>query len=797
MVGALTACECGSRGAALAVTVETVSTRPDGCFLLEVQDASGAVLATKRLEKKPGRDAYVVGVLRKELPVTVTLVARALRGADCNDPNGVSPAVVATFIRNEVVPVTLHLDDPADDADQDGYVSVARGGGDCADGDGTVFPGAAEDCFGEVDHDCNGLASCADPACAGMPCAGVAARLRITSAPLTLRAGECSPAVTVQVQDALGARTAAPAGRTLGLSGAPLVFFSDPACTQAVTSLPLSTDSRFHLVTPQGMTTLQVASAGLMGDTQQVVGLPPLPVAVRFANPPRVTTAGLCSQPLELELVDFQGQPIGADAALDLTLTHDADGGFGLYGDATCTQATATLALDAGASRGVLYYSGTRAGLVTVWASAPSLDGGLQYETVSPGPVASVSITSPPRSLLTSECSPASVVVALDAFGNPVTPQTWSVTAADAGLSVFTGAGCTTAGASSTFAVTATEEGSFTLVVTADGITTTQPLTVRRPFPPGTGWRWPLTVTTGSRAPFNGYAGYTLSAGFDSRGDVDAGRLSATGADLRAFFWTGADWREVDRLVANPNAANTTVRFASQTDLPSSAVDRRYSLFSGAFDGGVAMADAGAVYLFAEDFEGATLSRWTIRSGGWQRATDRPRTGAGSLKLGTETDADRVIEVNPALNEADVMVEAWWNTSNTGDTDFSQVVRLQPAAQLTCYETNLEDNGGWSLARMSAGAWTRLVPTEGTVTNNTWIRVGLSTSGSNARVWRDGVQIVPTGGVPHVLAATVLGPGNIGFRKWDLGGSIWLDDVTVRRYTEPEPVVTVGAAQPP
>ena len=156
---------------------------------------------------------------------------------------------------------------------------------------------------------------------------------------------------------------------------------------------------------------------------------------------------------------------------------------------------------------------------------------------------------------------------------------------------------------------------------------------------------------------------------------------------------------------------------------------------------------------------------------------------------------DRVIEVSPALNESDVMFEAWWNTSNAGNTDFSQQVRLQSASAITAYEANLEDTAGWNLARMNAGAWSQLVPNQGAISSNTWVRVGVSVSGSEVRVWRDGSQIVPTGSVPHVLATPVLGSGNVGFRKYDTGGSVWLDDLTVRRYTEPEPIVSVGAAQ--
>jgi hypothetical protein len=298
-------------------------------------------------------------------------------------------------------------------------------------------------------------------------------------------------------------------------------------------------------------------------------------------------------------------------------------------------------------------------------------------------------------------------------------------------------------------------------------------------------------VVTGARAPAGGYQGYTLLAAFDSRDAVDAGLVSASLDELRVFFASDAGWREVDHIIESPNAAGTTIRFASQSDLPSNSTSLSYSLFAGTFDGGVSLRDPHVVYLFADDFEEGTLARWTIRSGAWTRATDAVHSGVGSLKFGPEGNNDRVIEAKPALAESDLMFEAWCSTSNTGTVDFSQLVRLQPSV-LTAYETNLENNTGWNIAWLNAGNWTELVANRGTPTANTWARMGVSISSNELRVWKDRVQLVPQTGF-YALAAPALAAGNVGFRKHNLAGSVWLDDVTVRRYTEPEPNVSVGA----
>ena len=160
--------------------------------------------------------------------------------------------------------------------------------------------------------------------------------------------------------------------------------------------------------------------------------------------------------------------------------------------------------------------------------------------------------------------------------------------------------------------------------------------------------------------------------------------------------------------------------------------------------------------------------------------------------MSAEGNNDRLIEASPALNESDVMVEAWWNTSNVGTADFSQLVRLQPGV-VTAYETNLETTG-WDIAWDNAGGWTELVANRGPATVDTWVRIGLSISGRDARVWQNRVQLVPQTGT-YQVALPGLAAGNVGFRKHNLAGSMWIDDVTVRRYTEPEPAVSVGAAQ--
>jgi hypothetical protein len=215
---------------------------------------------------------------------------------------------------------------------------------------------------------------------------------------------------------------------------------------------------------------------------------------------------------------------------------------------------------------------------------------------------------------------------------------------------------------------------------------------------------------------------------------------------------------------------------------------------SGPFDGGAPLASRDRVYLHWDDFEAPALSKWTVQSGAWARATDRARGGTGALKYPAEGNGDRYLLANPGVSEADVFLEAWWNIDNTGAADFSQFTRFQPGGTVKLYETNLENNAGWNLAWYNNGSWTEHAPNVSAPTQDVWIRIGYSIVGATARVWRDGVAVLnPT--TAQLYPAPLYGPGNVGFRKWNIGGAgLWIDDVTLRRYTEPEPTVSVGTA---
>lgn len=786
---------CVKPDEALRVTVRTDPAHADTCYEVELLDEKLTSLVSAKVPRLEGQDTYRVVVLRQNMPSTVKVRAAAWLGPGCEPPlraNGVSSVADFTFEPRKVGDVELDL--RGGDTDLDGFAARAAGGLDCDDADETISPAAHEVCAGTFDHDCDGLSSCSDDDCAGQPCAGLPTQLVFTHVPTGVHPGECAGPLDLEVHDATNVLTSPLGDGPLELIG-PVTFYAGPSCQgAALTQVTLTPTAGFSFrAMAVGSVTLGARAPGLGAASALLEVLPNPPFALAMGTLPLRSLAGGCSLELEVHLVDDGGVPAAPQGPLSLALSHDASGPFGFYVDPTCmTPASALTVNDAGSAS--FHFSGQKAGGFSFVVTEPTLGRVEQAALIDPASVDAVQLTLLDAGVVTvGDCAGPFVVTAQDRFGNAVTVGAVDLTVPDGG-ELFTSSACATPGPSWNFGARFPDEGTWPVSVTLGGKQASTNVLVRAPGPTGSTWRWPLLVNTGARAPFNGYAGYTLTATFDSRDDVDAGRLAANFGNLRVFFRSDGGWSELDRVVEAPNTVATRVRFRAQTDVANNAVDPRYAFFAGAFDGGVALADPNRVWLFFDDFEGGTplTAKWTLRDGAWALATDRATSTSGTaLKYPPESTGDRFISV-PGLNEADVLFEASWNFSGTGSLDFAQCVRLQPMTP-TQYETDLEGNTGWNLAVQNGASWTELVTNQSSTQNNTWTRISLASSAGELRVFKNGAQMTPGSGV-YTAASPQLDAGTVGFRKHNLGGnSLWVDDVTVRRYTEPEPGVVVGA----
>ena len=201
--------------------------------------------------------------------------------------------------------------------------------------------------------------------------------------------------------------------------------------------------------------------------------------------------------------------------------------------------------------------------------------------------------------------------------------------------------------------------------------------------------------------------------------------------------------------------------------------------------------DGDATFAFFDDFEDGTLNKWTIKSGSWQIATEQAHSGNYSMKHTGVEEEDRWIVAN-SVDESDCLLEAYWRMSDT-DFDISQFFRQQSGDVLNEYETNLEGNAGWDIAKMVDGSWSEIESNQGTPDANVWTKITTIIHGTNMKVLKNDAQITPSTGWTDV--GTQFTSGTIGFRAWSISGTWWIDDVRLRKYVEPEPTTSVGSEE--
>ena len=404
------------------------------CVLLEVRDpANKSVLGKLWLPRAASANELRAAIFKASLPESVELAARPYLDGNCENkteaqtPNGNFVTDTASFVKGKVVeadPLSLQ---PGTDGDGDGYVGTGAGGADCNDGAAVVKPGAAESCSDQTDLNCDAKRGCEATACGPQACFGPPASIALTLPAGTVTAGTCTSGGMVQVKDAAGINSRVGANTAIGLTVAPassLTFYTDAACTTAVTSVTIAsgTGSAPFFIKAQVTGTLTVTAAfpGLASDTQSVTVVPGQGNLLVFRSPPRTATAAACSQVVQLQSQDAQGNAKPVSAATVISLAATPNTGFTFYSDSSCNTVVSSVTLNAGASDASFYFKGTKSGTVTVTVTAPGLTGSSQDETINPGPPAAI-VFGPPQTVQAGNCSTPISVELRDAQGNTIT----------------------------------------------------------------------------------------------------------------------------------------------------------------------------------------------------------------------------------------------------------------------------------------------------------------------------------------------------------------------------------------
>ncbi len=171
------------------------------------------------------------------------------------------------------------------------------------------------------------------------------------------------------------------------------------------------------------------------------------PVSIAFATEPVTVGAGECSPPLILQARDPQGVPAAVAQDTPVQLVPSPAEGVAFFVDPNCAEPFPQLLLPARSNAVGLHFRATRAGALTLQATALGIGTAEQAQTVLAGPPSKLGFATPPRSLTAGVCSEVLTVGLADAHGNPVSPadavNVPVSPTADVELSAFADAACT------------------------------------------------------------------------------------------------------------------------------------------------------------------------------------------------------------------------------------------------------------------------------------------------------------------------------------------------------------------
>jgi len=496
-VACLSACQCGPEEPALQVTLSIDKDVAATCVVLELS-SGGTVRMTQDLKRPKGKDSFVVGIKKLQLPNELKLLARsytAASGSGCGEPRAqtsVSVEVDAKFPAAGVTKVALAIRAaPADlDADRDGHLATGKGGDDCNDNDKDVFPGNPAACGSTVDNDCDGKVGCADSECAAaLVCNAPLAELAYVTTATPVAVNACSPALTVELRDANHLPVLAASATAVAIGVVPtggVTLYADASCTMAATEVTVpagQSRASFHFKAMSMGTFDASATAGPLPtilQTQTVV-FPPV-AQLAFVNAPLMVQAGTCSGALELQTRDSTGAVALLTAGGSIALSSNQSG-VAFFSDASCTMATISLGVLAGGSGGTFYVKPTSVLPTTLTALLTGIPAAAQVLTVTAGMATKLAFATPAQGVQTGACSNVVTVETRDALDNPAAVgAATAVTIAATGVAVtlFSDSNCTvplvaplplaTGQASVSFHFKGSVVGMATLTATATGL---------------------------------------------------------------------------------------------------------------------------------------------------------------------------------------------------------------------------------------------------------------------------------------------------------------------------------------
>jgi peptidoglycan hydrolase-like protein with peptidoglycan-binding domain len=330
------------------------------------------------------------------------------------------------------------------------------------------------------------------------------------------------------------------------------------------------------------------------------------------------------------------------------------------------------------------------------------------------------------------------------------------------------------------------------------------------------GYRQQITVTTGTNSPFNGYTGYSVQFTTDTATLIDDSKLRADCDDLRIAFWSGSLWTELDRDLYSCDAANTEVWFQLQEDIAASSSAANYYLYYGNASASDPPANRSNVYLHYNDWSTDRLSEYAIgRQDDWHGTGSY--TGftwdSGNERVNFDTSDDSTGGLRlPSFGERDVYVEQLVRYTGCFEADITQGLTAR-------YLGDGTSSDNWyafvqaNSTGCSSGPYTNPVMQKDTRTDGGFCGSGAGSewaldgsthrqafaiwgvNDTNMKGWLDKSPRKPSEAADLACsdASDHENAGDVAWMQAQVTGSF--DDFLVRRYTEPEPTISLGGEE--
>jgi hypothetical protein len=299
--------------------------------------------------------------------------------------------------------------------------------------------------------------------------------------------------------------------------------------------------------------------------------------------------------------------------------------------------------------------------------------------------------------------------------------------------------------------------------------------------------------------------GYSVCVTMDTASLVSAGKMLASGNDLRVAYQSGSNWIELDREVIDMNSASTQVWFKNRAKIGANGSDSSYYVYYGNPSAGSPPSNKSNVYLWFDDFNRAdkpditTETSYGLKTGGGSWSIEN-----NTLKnVGAAGDPNKLIITATGNVNASVDMLVKIDVASFGGGDLSRM------GLSSCMDTGPSRGSGYcglfhedrnSLDLLNdLRSW----GTQGTYSwsLNTWYYmrfrvINPASKLGKVKVWQVGTAEPNTWTVDgNFGGGTARSYGEVGFAGSRTTDTTYFDNILIRYIADSEPSSSLGTEE--